>query len=142
MKILKITLLILCFSTLLTACTGIGTSENAPDSGLIIDSYKTQLDHYAGLLETIRDELIQSKEESFILKCSYEAEIEALKQEISALVNKSDNTTNGEGASTNRNDKHNVYPNPLEETSADTIYKYEVIEQKLTLFSSTYKAIN
>ena len=65
MKILKITLLILCFSTLLTACTGISTSEKAPDSGLIIDSYKTQLDHYAGLLETIRDELIQSKEESF-----------------------------------------------------------------------------
>ena len=131
MKLLKFALLILCLGALLCSCAKESAGDDIQSSKLVIDSYKVQLDHYAALLESMQNELITEREEKFILKHGYESEIEALQKEISGLKQQSGNTANG--SSSNQNDKHDVYPEQIEETSASTLYKYEVIEQKLTL---------
>ncbi len=133
MKLLKIASLIVCLATLLCSCANKSVGDEVQSTKLIIDSYKVQLDYYAELLETLRDELTHEKEENFILKCNYETEIETLKKEISGLKQQSGNTANDESNSSSRNDRHDVYPEQIEETSASTLYKYEVIDQKLTL---------
>lgn len=133
MKLLKFALLILCLGILLCSCAKESAGDDIQSSKLVIDSYKVQLDHYAALLESMQNELITEREEKFILKYGYESEIEALQKEISGLKQQSGNTANNESNSSSRNDRHDVYPEQIEETSASTLYKYEVIDRKLTL---------
>ena len=130
MKPIKITLLILCLATLLSSCTKKQDVDTFGGNSTVNDSYELQIQHYVELLKTLQDELLEEKEENFILKCTYDAEIEALEQEITYLKQQTSHATDQGGNSANRND---VYPEQFEETLAEALFKYEVIDQKLTL---------
>ena len=136
MKILKMALLILSLALIMSACSKKqASSETANEtigSNLLIDSYELQIKYYSELLTSLQDDLSELKADKFMLEYNYKAEIEALKQEIDGLKQHSNSGTSG-GNSQNGNDNHDVYPEQLEPTVREDLYKYEVIDQKMTL---------
>lgn len=132
MKIIKITLLILSFAVIMSSCSKKQQNNEPIDSNLIIDNYEIQIKYYTELLTSLQNDLSELKADKFMLECSYKSEIEALKQEIDGLRQHSNSGTSG-GNSQNGNDNHDVYPEDFGQTSLEVLYKYEVIDQKLTI---------
>ena len=136
MKIIKIALLILSLALVMSSCSKKEQNNESNNSNLIIDSYELQIKYYTELLTSLQNDLSDLKADKFILECSYKSEIEVLKQEIDRLKPHSNSGTSG-GNSQNGNDKYDVYPEEFEQTTLEALYRYEVIDQKLTITEYT-----
>ncbi len=132
------------------------TTGETTSSNVVVDGYELQIEYYSELLTSLQDDMSELKADKFMLEANYKAEIEELKKEIDELKKSSSSGTNSgssagtnngtsggtnsgtsggtnSGNTTNGNVDHNVYPEQFDPTATELLYKYEVINKKLTI---------
>ena len=142
MKKTRILITLLCtliLSLPLASCSSEKKNEGTVNSHdkMAYESYVAQLDHYMELVGTLQNELMEEKEENFIIQCQYKLEIEELQNEILSLKKHGSFSTvedNDNEASENP-DQHEEAPKQFDETAAKSQFVCKMVGGKLTVVS-------
>lgn len=88
-KIITCTLILILVCASLQGCNAKKETAEPPDpNASTIELYETKLEHYESLVVSLREELLNEKEENFIAVCEYKLKIEELEDSIKTLSDK------------------------------------------------------
>lgn len=121
----------------LPSCSKNDDQTPSTNDKILTESYAAQLEYYISLAESLQNELLAEKEASFIAKCSYQLEIEQLKEDIISLKRKTVSNTVEPEVVPNASNDHSVVAKEFENTSLESPFTVEIINNKLTVSSYT-----